>query len=84
MLDEDLADLYDVETRRLVEQVKRNLDRFPEDFMFQLNKAEAAALRSQIATSNSGRGGCRYAHMSSLSKESQCSPEFCEAREPSR
>jgi hypothetical protein len=61
MLDEDLADLYGVETKRLVEQVKRNLDRFPEDFMFQLNKEEATALRSQIATSNTGRGGRRYA-----------------------
>jgi len=61
MLDEDLADLYGVETKRLVEQVKRNRDRFPEDFMFQLNKEEAAALRSQIATSNDGRGGRRYA-----------------------
>jgi len=61
MLDEDLADLYGVETKRLVEQVKRNLERFPEDFMFQLSKAEAAALRSQIATSNIGRGGRRYA-----------------------
>jgi len=61
MLDEDLADLYGVETKRLVEQVKRNLERFPRDFMFQLSKDEAAALRSQIATSNAGRGGRRYA-----------------------
>jgi DNA-binding transcriptional MerR regulator len=61
MLDEDLADLYGVETKRLVQQVKRNLKRFPEDFMFQLNKAEAEALRSQIATSNDGPGGRRYA-----------------------
>jgi hypothetical protein len=61
MLDEDLADLYGVETKRLIEQVKRNLERFPEDFMFQLRKDEVAALRSQIATSNSGRGGRRYA-----------------------
>ncbi|HEX6687704.1 MAG TPA: ORF6N domain-containing protein [Solirubrobacterales bacterium] len=61
MLDEDLADLYGVETKRLIEQVKRNLERFPEDFMFQLRKDEAAALRSQIATSNVGRGGRRYA-----------------------
>lgn len=61
MLDEDLADLYGVETKRLVEQMKRNLERFPEDFMFQLRKDEAAALRSQIATSNTGRGGRRYA-----------------------
>lgn len=61
MLDEDLADLYDVETKRLIEQVKRNLERFPEDFMFQLDREETAALRSQIATSNAGRGGRRYA-----------------------
>jgi phage regulator Rha-like protein len=61
MLDEDLAELYGVETKRLVQQVKRNLKRFPEDFMFQLNKPEAEALRSQIATSNESRGGRRYA-----------------------
>jgi hypothetical protein len=61
MLDEDLADLYGVETKRLVEQVKRNSERFPGNFMFQLSKEEAAALRSQIATSNAGRGGRRYA-----------------------
>ena len=61
MLDEDLADLYGVETKRLVQQVKRNLKRFPGDFMIQLDQAEAEALRSQIATSNEGRGGRRYA-----------------------
>jgi hypothetical protein len=61
MLDEDLAELYGVETKRLIQQVKRNLKRFPEDFMFQLTKTEAKALRSQIATSNDGRGGRRYA-----------------------
>jgi ORF6N domain-containing protein len=61
MLDEDLAYLYGVETRRLVEQVKRNIDRFPADFMFQLSREEAAALRSQTATSEAGRGGRRYA-----------------------
>jgi hypothetical protein len=61
MLDGDLADLYEVETKRLVEQVKRNLERFPSDFMFQLDKDEVASLRSQIATSNVGRGGRRYA-----------------------
>ena len=59
--DEDLADLYGVETKRLIQQVKRNLKRFPEDFMFQLDRAEAETLRSQIATSNDGRGGRRYA-----------------------
>lgn len=61
MLDEDLADLYGVATKRLVEQVKRNIERFPDDFMFQLSSSEARTLRSQIATSNSGRGGRRYA-----------------------
>ena len=61
MVDEDLAELYGVETRRLVEQVKRNQERFPPDFMFQLSKAEAAALRSHTARSTPGRGGRRYA-----------------------
>jgi ORF6N domain len=61
MLDEDLADLYGVETKVLVQQVKRNAKRFPADFMFQLTKAEAEALRSQFVTSNEGRGGRRYA-----------------------
>ena len=60
MLDEDLADLYGVETKRLIQQVKRNSKRFPQDFMVQLDKAETAALRSQIATSNNRRGGRRY------------------------
>jgi len=61
MLDEDLAELYGVETRRLIEQVKRNIERFPADFMLQLTKDETAALRSQTATSGAGRGGRRYA-----------------------
>jgi hypothetical protein len=52
MLDRDLADLYQVPTKRLNEQVKRNITRFPEDFMFQLTKKEFENWRSQIATSN--------------------------------
>jgi len=60
ILDSDLAGLYGVETKRLNEQVKRNIDRFPEDFMFQLSAEEQGALRSQSATSK-GRGGRRYA-----------------------
>jgi hypothetical protein len=60
MLDADLARLYGVSTKRLNEQVKRNEDRFPEDFMFQLTPEEDAALRSQNATSKQGRGGRRY------------------------
>ena len=50
MLDSDLAMLYDVENRRLNEQVKRNLNRFPDDFMFQLNVDEFQNLKSQLAT----------------------------------
>ena len=52
MLDSDLAAIYGVSTKRLNEQVKRNLERFPGDFMFQLTSKEAVALRSQIATSS--------------------------------
>ena len=52
MLDRDLARLYDVETKRLNEAVKRNIERFPEDFMFQLNKEEFENWKSQIVTSN--------------------------------
>lgn len=56
MLDRDLALLYGVETKRLNEQVRRNTERFPEDFMFQLTKEEALSSRSQIATLNEQRG----------------------------
>lgn len=52
MLDRDLAELYGVETKRLNEAVRRNIERFPEDFMFKLNKSEWVFLRSQIATLN--------------------------------
>jgi len=54
MLDEDLAELYQVETKRLNEQVSRNIDRFPDDFMFSLKKREFENLKSQIATSSWG------------------------------
>jgi hypothetical protein len=60
LLDADLANLYGVTTKRFNEQVRRNLDRFPIDFMFQLTEQEFETLRSQFATSNSGRGGRRY------------------------
>lgn len=56
MFDSDLAMLYGVTTSRLNEQVKRNINRFPDDFMFQLTKEEWNALRSQIATLKNGRG----------------------------
>ncbi len=54
MLDSDFAELYGVETRRLNEQVKRNISRFPEDFMFQLSEVEFENLKSQFATSSWG------------------------------
>jgi ORF6N domain-containing protein len=69
MLDADLAELYGVRTRRLNEQVRRNSERFPGDFMFQLTAEEfeslrfhfgTSSLRSQFATSKGGRGGRRY------------------------
>jgi hypothetical protein len=60
ILDADIAQLYGVPVKRLNEQVKRNQERFPSDFMFQLSEKEHGALRSQFATSNEGRGGRRY------------------------
>ena len=60
MLDSDLAVLYGVETKVLNQAVRRNLKRFPDDFMFQLTPKEVDFLRSQIVTSNSSRGGRRY------------------------
>src|SRR5438105_739769 len=60
MLDSDLAELYQVLTKNLNKAVRRNLDRFPEDFMFQLTPPEAESLRFQFGTSNQGRGGRRY------------------------
>ncbi|RVT79970.1 ORF6N domain-containing protein [Flavobacterium sufflavum] len=59
MLDRDLAILYGIENKRLNEQVKRNITRFPEDFMFQLTENEYNSLRSQIATLKKGRGAHR-------------------------
>jgi len=61
LLDEDLAALYGVETRVLLQAVKRNSERFPPDFMFEVSTVEWVALRSQSVTSKSGRGGRRYA-----------------------
>jgi len=61
MLDQDLAELYGVETKVLKQQVRRNIESFPSDFMFELTKEEFEHLRSQIVTSN--RGGTRYTPM---------------------
>ena len=59
ILDTDLAKVYGIPTFRLNEAVKRNRDRFPDDFLFQLSKHEHDSLTSQIAMSNKGRGGRR-------------------------
>ncbi len=59
ILDRDLAELYGVETRSLIQAVKRNIDRFPSDFMFQFTQVEFNSLRSQIVISK-GKGGRRY------------------------
>lgn len=60
MIDRDLAELYGVETKRLKEAVKRNLERFPDDFMFEMTKEELENWRSQNVTSNSLKMGMRY------------------------
>ena len=60
MLDSDLAELYEVDTKVLNQGVKRNMGRFPQDFMFQLTAEECNSLRSQFVTSKVGRGGRRY------------------------
>lgn len=59
MFDSDLAELHEVQTFRLNEQVKRNINRFPDDFIFQLNQGEWDSLTSQIAIPKKGRGGRR-------------------------
>ena len=61
MVDCDNAELYGVETKRLKEAVRRNLDRFPEDFMFEMNEDEFENWRTQIASSKSDQMGLRYA-----------------------
>ena len=63
MLDRDLASLYGIETRVLKQAVRRNISRFPEDFMFELNKSEFENWRSQFVTSNSEKMGLRYLPM---------------------
>ncbi len=60
ILDSDLAELYQVETKASKQAVKRNIDIFPQHFMFELTVREFASLRSQIVTSKAGRGGTRY------------------------
>ena len=59
MLDRDLAELYGVETKRLKEAVRRNIDRFPEDFLFEMSSGELENWRTQFSTSNSEKMGLR-------------------------
>ena len=63
MLDRDLAELYEVETAQLKRAVRRNIDRFPKDFMFELTKQELEGWRCQFGTSNSVRMGLRHRPM---------------------
>ena len=87
LLDSDLAILYGVETKRINEQVKRNIERFPEKFCFQLNSDEVESVKSQIATSRGTsffagqNGGDVKIPMRSQNKASRCYPEFCIARQ---
>src|ERR1700677_2077302 len=61
MIDRDLAELYGVETKRLKEAVRRNINRFPPDFLFEMNKKEFEDWRTQNATSKEDMQGLRYA-----------------------
>ena len=63
MLDRDLAELYHVETKNLKRAVRRNIDRFPNDFMFELSKKEMEDWRCQFGTSNKDKMGLRYKPM---------------------
>lgn len=74
MFDRDLAELYEVETRILVQAVKRNIGRFPDDFMFQLSKNEFDSLRSQFVIPK--KGGRTYLPMSLLKTVSLCCQAF--------
>jgi ORF6N domain len=87
MIDADLAELYGVQTKVLVQAVKRNLVRFPADFMFQLSAQEWEILRSQSVTSNaaspSGRGGRAPRHTPLLSRVWLCCRRYSAAPAPS-
>jgi hypothetical protein len=83
MLDTDLADLYQVPTKVLNQAVRRNKDRFPADFMFQLTADEFSALRSQIVTLDTAAGNIANifpTHL--LNRVSPCYRVFCEASRP--
>ena len=79
MLDADLAAVYGVTTKALNQAVKRNADRFPSDFVFQLTRKEIEALRSQIVISKIGRGGRKYRPFAFTNRVLRCSPACCAA-----
>ena len=80
MLDRDLAELYEVETKRINEQVKRNIERFPEEFCFQLTKAEVEILRSQIATLNTENSFLRSQNETSKSEIPTLKSQYATSR----
>ena len=76
MLDFDLAELYQTKTRSLKQAVKRNIDRFPDDFMFELTKDEFNSLTSQFVMSKPERGGTRHLPFALPNKVLQCYQVF--------
>ncbi len=82
MLDTDLAELYGVETKVLKQAVRRNINRFPADFMFELTKEENQSLRSQNVTLKRGQHSKYTCPLPLQSKAWSCSPVFSEAAEP--
>jgi len=76
MLDKDLAELYGVETKVLKQAVRRNINRFPMDFMFEMKKREFENWRSQNVTSKEDRLGLRYAPFCFTEQTLQCYPVF--------
>lgn len=87
MLDFDLAEMYEIETKNLNKAVRRNSERFPEDFMFRLTNEEANSLAINIRFQNgtlSSKDWFRYAPSPSPSRALPCFPVYSAAREPSR
>ena len=78
LLDSDLAILYGVETKRLNEQVKRNIERFPDDFMFQLTKVELINLKSQIATLSATKNSPRSQIVTLNTKSHSLRSQICD------
>ncbi len=81
MLDRDLAELYGVETKVLKQAVRRNINRFPNDFMFEMTKDEFTRWRSQFVTSREGGKDCAVHLSASQNKEQLCLHAFLTAKE---